>query len=84
MCHTHIPWNITESPVLVEKLANLWKAGYAGYYSVEHHSARDEYTEVGVQLAKVVAVLRSFQQGGSGGSLLPSPRRGGAAPAVRQ
>jgi len=63
-CHTHIPWNITEGP-LEEKLANLWNAGYSGYYSVEHHSAQNEYAEVAIQLAKVRDVLERFRAGKS-------------------
>jgi sugar phosphate isomerase/epimerase len=65
VCHTHIAWNITEGP-LEEKLGNLWKAGYPGYYSVEYHAAKDEYTQVAIQLAKVRAVLERFRaaQGG--------------------
>ena len=55
-CHTHIPWNITEGP-LEEKLKTLWDAGYQGYYSIEHHTAKNEYSEVAVQLAKVRNVL---------------------------
>ena len=54
--HTHIAWNICEGPLL-EKLQNLWEVGYAGYYSVEHHSGVDEYSEVAIQLAKVRAGL---------------------------
>ena len=65
--HTHIDWTITEGP-LVEKMTNLRNAGYQGYYSVEHHTAKCEYAEVGVQLAKVRAVLQSWRTGGSGAS----------------
>lgn len=64
VCHTHIPWNVTEGP-LEEKLANLWNAGYAGCYSVEHHSAQNEYAEVAIQLAKVRDVLERFRAGRS-------------------
>ncbi len=63
VCHTHFPWNVTEGP-LEAKMANLRDAGYQGYYSVEHHSARDEYAEVGVQLARVRAVLDRWRVGG--------------------
>ena len=54
--HTHFPWNITEGP-LVEKMTILRDAGYQGYYSAEHHTAENEYTEVAVQLAKIRDVL---------------------------
>jgi len=37
--HTHIDWDVCNGP-LVEKMNNLRNAGYQGYYSVEHHSAR--------------------------------------------
>ncbi len=63
VCHTHIPENITSGPLLVEKLANLWDAGYQGYYSVEHHSGENEYAEVGIQLAAVRRVLERFRDG---------------------
>lgn len=56
VCHTHFPWNITEGP-LEEKMKNLRDAGYPGYYSVEHHTAKNEYAEVAVQLARVRAVF---------------------------
>ena len=62
--HTHFPWNITESPVLEEKMKNLRDAGYPGYYSAEHHSAKDEYAEVAVQLAKIKAVLDRWRAEG--------------------
>jgi len=65
--HTHIDWTITEGP-LVEKMTNLRNAGYQGYYSVEHHSAKAEYAEVAIQLAKVRAVLQSWRTGGTGAS----------------
>ena len=63
--HTHLDFGLTTGPLLEEKLANLWNAGYSGYYSVEHHSAKDEYPEVAVQLAKVRAVLERFRAGQS-------------------
>lgn len=50
--HTHISWEISESN-LAESLPMLRNAGYQGYYSVEHHTGKDEYTETGVQLARV-------------------------------
>ena len=77
VAHTHIPWNITEGP-LVERMNNLRNAGYQGYYSVEHHSGKQEYTEVGIQLAKVRAVLESWRTGGDGAdtSTRRSPRTG--------
>lgn len=64
VCHTHFPWNVTESPALEAKMLALRDAGYPGFYSVEHHTGRDEYTEVAVQLAKVKAVLERWRIGG--------------------
>jgi sugar phosphate isomerase/epimerase len=63
--HTYIPWNICEGP-LVQKMNDLRNGGYQGYYSVEHHSAKNEYAMVAVQLAKVRAVMRSWELGGDG------------------
>jgi sugar phosphate isomerase/epimerase len=65
VCHTHIPWNITEGP-LEEKMKNLRDAGYQGYYSVEHHTGRDEYAEVAVQLARVRTVFERWRSGKTG------------------
>jgi sugar phosphate isomerase/epimerase len=62
VCHTHIDWSICEGP-LEEKLRNLWNVGYTGYYSVEHHSAKREYANVAIQLAKVRAVLERLRAG---------------------
>jgi sugar phosphate isomerase/epimerase len=59
--HTHIPWNICEGP-LMERLGNLWDAGYQGYYSVEHHSAENEYSEVGIQIALVRDALDKLRR----------------------
>jgi hypothetical protein len=64
VCHTHIAWSITSGPLLVKKLANLWRAGYAGYYSVEHHSGENEYAEVGIQLQAVRQVPEQFRDKG--------------------
>lgn len=63
VCHTHFAWNITEGP-LEEKMANLRDAGYTGYYSVEHHSAKNEYSEVAIQIARVRDVLSRWRSGG--------------------
>jgi sugar phosphate isomerase/epimerase len=62
VCHTHFAWDITEGP-LEAKMASLRDAGYQGYYSAEHHSARDEYAEVAVQVAKIRAVLARWAAG---------------------
>jgi sugar phosphate isomerase/epimerase len=62
--HTHIAWDICNGP-LEEKLAPLWNAGYDGSYSVEHHSAKNEYRNVAIQLAQVRSVLERFRTGQS-------------------
>lgn len=54
--HTHISWEITEGK-LEERLKVLKDTGYSGYWSVEHHSGKNEYTETAIQLAKVRDVL---------------------------
>jgi sugar phosphate isomerase/epimerase len=63
--HTHFPWGITEGP-LEEKMANLRDAGYQGYYSVEHHSAENEYAEVALQIDRVRDVLSRWRTGAKG------------------
>jgi sugar phosphate isomerase/epimerase len=54
--HTHLWWDVTER-CLTESMTMLRDAGYTGAWSVEHHSAANEYTEVAIQLAKVRDVL---------------------------
>lgn len=62
--HTHIPWNVCSDPALLkEKLTNLWNVGYKGSYSVEHHTGKDEYTEVAIQLAQVRDMLDRIRRG---------------------
>jgi hypothetical protein len=46
----------------------LVSAGYDGYWGIEHHSGKNEYAEVGWQLAEVRRVLsgiRLLEQGGA-------------------
>lgn len=50
--HTHISWDIAENH-LAESIQVLLDTGYTGYYSVEHHSSKDEYYMVAMQLAKI-------------------------------
>jgi sugar phosphate isomerase/epimerase len=57
VAHTHIPWDCCEDPALTRRLKVLKDANYPGYYSVEHHSGKDEYRQVAIQLQKVKAVL---------------------------
>lgn len=54
--HTHLSWDITEGS-LAESMALLRDAGYQGYWGVEHHTGKNEYTEVAIQLARVQDVL---------------------------
>jgi sugar phosphate isomerase/epimerase len=63
--HTHLDFKLSTGPRLEEKLATLWNAGYSGYYSVEHHSGKDEYLEVAMQLANVRRILEQFRTGQS-------------------
>lgn len=56
--HTHISWDICEHSL--GSLETLHKTGYQGCYSVEHHSGKNEYVEVAVQLAKVQAVVKDW------------------------
>jgi sugar phosphate isomerase/epimerase len=54
--HTHISWEIT-STCLEEKMTMLRATGYQGYWSVEHHTGQNEYSEVAIQLEQVRDVL---------------------------
>lgn len=54
--YTHVAWNITEK-CLVESMTLLRDAGYDGYWGVEHHTGKNEYTEVAVQVIRVRDVL---------------------------
>jgi len=54
--HTHFSWQITEGN-LTECMTLLRDLDYDGYYGVEHHTGKNEYTEVAVQVAKVRDVL---------------------------
>ena len=50
--HTHIDARITAT-CLEEKIRMLYAAGYQGYLGLEHHTAKNEYWEVGWQLAEL-------------------------------
>jgi len=54
--HTHISWDITEN-LLAPSLTTLRDAGYEGCWGVEHHSGKNEYSEVAIQVAKVRDLL---------------------------
>jgi len=64
--HTHIPWACCEDPELHKRLSVLRNVNYAGYYSVEQHSAQNEYNLVEAQLGRVKAVLTSWNRGRDG------------------
>jgi len=76
VCHTHFPWNITEGP-LEEKMKNLRDAGYQGYYSVEHHTGRNEYAEVALQLDRVRTVFDRWRAGPAEAAETPRQSRPG-------
>ena len=54
--HTHISWEISEHS-LAASLTMLRDTGYQGCYGVEHHTGKNEYTEVAVQVARVRDLL---------------------------
>jgi len=72
VCHTHFPWDVCDNnEMLLQKMTLLRDAGYKGYYSAEHHSGQNEYNLTEVQIAKIRAVLTSWNNGRSG-ELIPS------------
>ena len=50
--HTHVAANVAAGEPEV-KMKMMRDAGYEGYWSVEHHSAQNEYAEVAWQLAVI-------------------------------
>ena len=54
--HTHIDAE-TSRTRLAEAIRIFDQAGYDGYWSVEHHSSRNEYMEVGYQVAALMRAL---------------------------
>ncbi|MCD6291003.1 MAG: sugar phosphate isomerase/epimerase [Anaerolineae bacterium] len=61
--HTHISWDIAMR-CLSEKMTMMRDAGYDGYWGVEHHTGRNEYTEVAIQVAMVRDVLDRWRAEG--------------------
>ncbi len=57
--HTHFSWDAAHTN-LAEIMTMLRDAGYQGYYSVEHHSAKNEYVNSAIQLAKIQKVIREW------------------------
>ena len=58
--HTHFDWRITTT-CLQRKMEILRDGGYTGYYCAEHHSGKNEYSEVGVQVAMISNVLEHWR-----------------------
>lgn len=58
--HTHVDARITRTR-LESAMRLLLDAGYEGYWGVEHHSAKNEYTEVAYQLAEVRRALNRIR-----------------------
>ena len=54
--HTHISWDIAHT-CLEDSMGMLRKAGYQGYWGVEHHSGKNEYINTAIQLGRVQQVL---------------------------
>lgn len=59
--HTHVDAGTTWGGKLADKMQMLTEAGYTGYWGVEHHSGKNEYAEIGAQLAQVRRVLGSIR-----------------------
>lgn len=55
--HTHVDARVT-STRLEAAMKILQDAGYQGYWGVEHHTGKNEYSEVAWQLAEVRRVLQ--------------------------
>jgi sugar phosphate isomerase/epimerase len=60
--HTHIDWDLINGDY-VQKMLNLHRAGYQGWYSAEHHSGRNEYTEVQIQVDMIRDILNKLRTG---------------------
>jgi sugar phosphate isomerase/epimerase len=59
--HSHISMEIVKGDA-EKNLAVLKDAGYDGYWSVEHHSGKNEYGEVAIQVAAVRDVLLRWEK----------------------
>lgn len=62
-CHTHLDQKTTENR-LESAMKILIDAGYKGCWGVEHHTGKNEYAEVAMQLAAVKRQLSRFQMQG--------------------
>jgi len=63
--HTHVDQKTTETR-LESAMKILLDAGYTGCWGVEHHSGKNEYAEVAVQLATVRRAISRFAAQGIG------------------
>lgn len=61
--HTHVDQKTTETR-LESAMKILMDAGYTGAWGVEHHSGKNEYAEVAVQIAAVKRQLARFAAAG--------------------
>ena len=57
--HTHFSWDAAHTN-LEQSMALLRDSGYKGFYSVEHHSAKNEYVNTAIQLAKIQKVIMEW------------------------
>ena len=65
-CHTHVDARVTRTR-LDSALKILLDAGYKGCWGVEHHTGKNEYAEVEVQIAEVRRVLAKLRAAGQAG-----------------
>jgi sugar phosphate isomerase/epimerase len=63
--HTHVDQKTTETR-LESAMKILLDAGYTGCWGVEHHTGKNEYNEVAVQLATVRRAVSRFEAQGIG------------------
>jgi sugar phosphate isomerase/epimerase len=59
--HTHFSWDAVHNH-LEQSMALLRDSGYKGFYSVEHHSAKNEYVNSAIQLACIQKVITEWQE----------------------
>ncbi len=60
--HTHIMYAAVMN-CLEYCMTTLKKYDYQGFWSVEHHSGKNEYTETGIQVARVRDILNKWRIG---------------------
>jgi len=57
--HTHFSWEAAHDN-LEHSMALLRDAGYKGYYSAEHHTAKNEYVNSAIQLERIKKVITEW------------------------